>query len=187
MGFFDGAGGGFIGGLFQGTIGNAQNRANAAEANDWANEAARVNRQWQERMSNTAHQREVADLKAAGLNPILSGTGGAGAAAGGGATADTANIDSTDYQFVSTAMEAARMKQELKVMKAQEEQMASAAELNRSSRNKVDKEADILGPKSYIYDKFKEALETVPKKIDGWKKEMKMSDPKVESQIWRKP
>lgn len=49
-------------------------------------EAAK-NRDWQAEQSSSAHQREVEDLKAAGLNPVLSASGGNGAAVGSGATA----------------------------------------------------------------------------------------------------
>lgn len=61
-----------IGGIMAGAAGVYDVKSREREA--------RKNRHFQSQMSNTSHVREVADLRKAGLNPILSATGGLGGA-----------------------------------------------------------------------------------------------------------
>lgn len=62
--------------------------------NHSAKKEAQRNRDWQEEMSNTSIQRRMADLKAAGLNPLLAvESAGSGATTPSGAQANIEKID----------------------------------------------------------------------------------------------
>jgi len=74
---------------------NETNQAIANSANAASAEQAAMNRDFQERLSNSAYQRQVADMSAAGLNPMLAYMKGGGASSPAG---NVANVVTPQYQ-----------------------------------------------------------------------------------------
>ena len=98
--------------------------------------SAREQMDFQERMSSTAHQRQVTDLRAAGLNPILSATSGASTPGGAQATM----VDELGAA-VSSAAQVKRLTADLSAIKASTKLTNTTERLESAKENEANYKA----------------------------------------------
>ena len=123
------------------------------KATDFLFSNYQANKAWsrQKQAAQSAHQWEVADLKAAGLNPILSATGGNGANLPSVAVAQNANSEAPNILGMMATMQGIRnQEQQENVLKAQEELLKTQAGRERDSATLLRSQTAQINTNNYI-------------------------------------
>jgi len=133
------------------------------DTNNMNKDMAEAQMGFQERMSSTAHQREVNDLQAAGLNPILSANAGESTPAG--ATTNMQNpVDGSQLQAaVTSAYELQKTGAETDLLKAQKANTQADTLLKAKSLPQKEGEGELFNMINPFLKKLGNSLSSSPK------------------------
>lgn len=135
-------------------VGQYLGQAGANAANE---EMADKQMAFQERMSSTAHQREVQDLMAAGLNPILSANSGASSPAGSMAT-----MENVAEGVSGSALSAIRTRKELESIDQSIKESISRSKAQNASAAKDEMQKELMDAERFPLLKENEFLQKHP-------------------------
>lgn len=150
--------------------GGAVSNAKSVEATNAANFAeSQRNRDFQERMSSSAYQRAVQDLRAAGLNPALAYTNGpASSPSGSTATAVAPRKGDIGAGLLNTAKTIASEGASL-------QQVGSQTELNKAQTSVADVTAQKLGANAKEAELNQDLIKANTEKAEAEAKRSKMA------------